>query len=442
MTPNPPRTCKAPERLSVCMLIPDDISLPSGAVKHHALQLASRLRRLGDEVKILALGSKEVDDPDVCALSGGIDVGARWFGRPLGLLVSPLKIWRYFRDNRFDVVHVHEPLTPVLATWATYLAPRLPRLCTFHTQGGNGPSYLETAERLLAAVQLPWFDRAIAVSRPVARHAAALWKRPLRLIPNGVRTDIFRPRSSDEPDDEPLRLLFVGRPGDERKGFSVLLEAYQRLLTAGVEATLEVVGEVGHEPLPPRLRGLTYHGALQLGGLLEQYQRASVVVAPSTSHEVFGSVLLEAMACGKPIVCSSAEGSRELVHSDGAMLVEPRNPAVLAHALTLLARAPTRRQRMGRSNRSAALAFDWYALVPQIRDEYVAAIEDRQFDRCRARGLPVAVAIAPPSSAHSTARASDGGSLQGARRREAGVLSRGALRLLGSRTKPSSPAWM
>ena len=396
------------------MLIPEDISQSGGTLKHHALQLAACLKQLGDDVKVLALGSGELDDPDVCALSGGFDVGARWFGRPLGLLVSPLKIWRYFRDNRFDVVHVHEPLTPPLATWSTYLAPRLPRLCTFHAQAGDGPRYLEAAQRLLAAVQLPLFDRAIAVSKPAARHAVRLWKRPLRVIPSGVRTDVFRPEPSACEPDGPLRLLFVGRPSDERKGFPVLLEAYQRLLDLGVEVTLDVVGELGDGPPPPRLRGITYHGVLRLGGLLEQYQRANIVVAPSTGHEVFGSVLLEAMACGKPIVCSTAEANRELVQSHGAVLVEPRNAPVLAHAITLLGRAPMRRQRMGRSNRRAALAFDWQALAPQIRDEYVAAIEDRQFDRCRAHGLPVAVAVGKPGRSPAPPPPSERGSQRGA----------------------------
>jgi len=135
--------------------------------------------------------------------------------------------------------------------------------------------------------------------------------------------------------------------GDPRKGLRHLLVAYDQLRARGVAATLDIVGELGGATPPSPRHGLTYHGPLHLADLLAHYRACDVFVAPSTGQESFGIVLLEAMACGRPVVCSDIEGYRRTVDPQGALLLPPGDADALAQGLAELAGQPARRQRMG-----------------------------------------------------------------------------------------------
>ena len=373
----------ASKPLRICMLVPYDIT-ERGGVKHHAIELSDALRRLGDEVIMLAASSVEIDEPLLRGLPGIVNVRSNGSDNRMGLLVSPPAIWRFFRRHRFDVVHVHEPQLPLLPYWAAYLAPSLPRICTFHSYAEAPPPRLTRAAKLWAMLQVPFYDRGIAVSEPAARYAGLSWKRPVCVIPNGVSTEMFCPPPERARADGPLRLLFVGRLSDERKGLSHLLEAYRQLRASGLDVALDLVGENAGAAPPPALPGLSYHGSLPLPELVQRYQHADIVIAPSTGQESFGIVLLEAMACGKPLVCSAIEGYLQVADPSGAIIVQPADGGAIARAVQELGADPARRAQMGRLNRRVALGYDWSALAPRIRNEYLAAVAARQGRRAPA----------------------------------------------------------
>src|SRR5262249_30081250 len=140
------------------------------------------------------------------------------------------------------------------------------------------------------------------------------------------------------------RLLFVGHWRDPRKGLPVLLDAWSRL-----DAALHVVGSG-----PGRHPGVTYHGAISdEAQLAEHYRSCDLFVAPSMGRESFGIVLLEAMACGKAIVCSDIDGYRAVVPPEGAVLVKPGDAAALATAIEELLANPQKLRQMGDANRRA-----------------------------------------------------------------------------------------
>lgn len=358
--------------MRVGMVVPYDLS-ESGGVKHHAMELARTLRRRGDDVTILGPAKSPLSEPGVVGFRGVANIVSNGSNNALGVFVSPWGVWNLFRRRRFDIVHIHEPLLPSLNYWSVLATPRTPHVATFHALGESHSWRLRTAAVAVSALQFPFIHRGIAVSPAAAAYAASTWNRPLEVIPNGVRTDVFRPRVS--PAGAALKLLFVGRISDERKGLRYLLDAYRQLRAAGRNVELSVVGDNTSGPDLPSLPGMTYHGSLPLPELVEQYQRCDVFVAPSTGQESFGIVLLEAMACGKAIICSDIMGYRWSAASEGTLLVPPRGVTELVSAIERLIQDRQRAQRMGERNRVYALRYDWERIACDVREQYLQTIE-------------------------------------------------------------------
>ena len=367
-----------PERLRVGIVVAYDLSEPGG-VKHHTLELARALRARGDDVTVIGPASAPVEG--VVRFRGIANIVSNGSDNRLGLFVSPWRVWRYFQRNRFDVLHLHEPLLPSLPYWATWASGRTPRVATFHAFGEHRSALLRVASRGFSALQFPFIHRGIAVSPAAASYASSTWSKPLQIVPNGVRTDLFQPapRSAGKP----LRLLFVGRISDERKGFRYLVEAFSEARRAGLEVELSVVGE-NAGTAPPIVPGMTYHGVVSRSRLIEEYQRCDVFVAPSTGQESFGIVLLEAMACGKTVICSDIPGYRSTVAGARAFMVRPKNVEDLAGAIRLLSAMRGDLETMGEHNRSHASAYDWSRVAEVVRGEYLHALASGSRGRARA----------------------------------------------------------
>jgi phosphatidylinositol alpha-mannosyltransferase len=381
--------------LNVCVVCTYDIA-EDGGVKHHAFAVANALRRRGDKVSVVGPSTRALHEPDVYGFGGVMNFQANGSGNAFGILVNPFKLRRFFAEHRFDVIHVHEPLNPAMGYWASWLAPRTPHVATFHAFGERETLSLKLARAAIAPFVRPFYQRGIAVSEPAQTWAAPSWKRPLTIVPNGVSIKQFRPASRPHRDDGPLRLLFVGKLIDPRKGFRYLTEAYARLRARGVAVELDVVGDGGTGDGLPDLPGLAYHGSVPLARLVEMYRDCDVFVAPSTGQESFGLVLLEAMATARPIICSAIEGYKQVADAHGARRVPPRDSLAIEHAILELAGDPLLRWRMGVWNKNRAETFDWDHIAQRVRDEYVTAIDMVRRD---ARVLPATgtAPILPPA---------------------------------------------
>jgi glycosyltransferase involved in cell wall biosynthesis len=180
----------------------------------------------------------------------------------------------------------------------------------------------------------------------------------VHLLPHGVDLRRFNPRSQ-RPAEE-LRLLAVGRLV-EKKGFHVLLDAASRL---DIPFRLRIVGD---GPERERLAGMiethglgrsvTLEGAQTHDELPEAYAAADAVVVPSVrdssgDRDGLPNVVLEAMACARPVVASriSAVGCA-VTDGETGLLVPPGDAPALASALRRLAAAPVLRERLGRGGR-------------------------------------------------------------------------------------------
>jgi len=174
----------------------------------------------------------------------------------------------------------------------------------------------------------------------------------------GVDTEVFRP----DPADRGQYLLCVGRLDDPRKNVALLVEAYARLRRRIPDAPeLWLVG-----PEPPREalelireRGLSQvvrlQGPRKPADLPRLYQSALGFVL-SSDEEGLGIVLLEAMACGVPVVSTACGGPESVIeHGRTGLLTPPGDAEALAQALGQLVGDPALRLRMGEQGRKTCV---------------------------------------------------------------------------------------
>jgi phosphatidylinositol alpha-mannosyltransferase len=105
--------------------------------------------------------------------------------------------------------------------------------------------------------------------------------------------------------------------------------------------------------------------------LPEYYRTADIFCSPATGGESFGIVLLEAMACGKPVVASDIVGYASLLtHNEQGLLVEPADEEALAQALLTLLKDGSLRRKMGEKGLATAPRYSWSNVARQVLDYY------------------------------------------------------------------------
>jgi phosphatidyl-myo-inositol alpha-mannosyltransferase len=278
-------------------------------------------------------------------------------------------------EGRFDLVHVHAPMSPVLPLLTLRLA-RVPVVGTFHSVSSDLPY------RLFGELLRPLYrrvDRPLAVSTAARDYIQRHFPGPVEVLPNGVDLDRFRPPTRRETDGVPT-ILFVGR-FDPRKGLPELLDACALLVRLSVPFRLVVVGD---GPLRAQLERKS-RGALQghvhFAGrvghdrLPAYYAAADVFCSPARSGESFGLVLLEAMASGVPVVATSLPGYRTVLTPEReGIMVEPRDAVSLALALRRLLEDPTLRTCMGGRGIETARRYGWEHIVDRLEEIYASLV--------------------------------------------------------------------
>lgn len=191
----------------------------------------------------------------------------------------------------------------------------------------------------------------------------------VHVIPYGIDLERFSARKVVRTAGRPLRLLFVGRLV-QRKGLKYLLEALRFLPTGSVELTIvgrpvDDLAWLENSPVPIRLRE-----SVNFAQLLDAYREADVFVFPSLA-EGFGHVLLEAMACGLPIISTRRTAAPDLIRNGReGFVIEPGDSLQLAQAIEEFLRDPSRVLSMGEAARLRAEFFTW----PRFRAQLVQVV--------------------------------------------------------------------
>jgi len=370
--------------MKVGIVVPYSWSFGGGVVDHAVAQ-ARALEAIGIETRLLIgndppgsfsrilhprQGRPGPPPPNVIPLGRSVIVPGN--GALSNLVLSPHalpQMRRALAREVFDLIHVHEPLAPMLSPAALALWDG-PAVATFHAAGAS--SWRSLAEPLWGFL-LGRIDVKVAVSEQARLAAAVYWPGDYEVIPNGVEI----PEGID-PGERADRIVFAGRH-DPRKGLPVLLRAWPRLRGSGIRLRV-----LGADPLAVRLllarlrmseEGIDILGFVDDEALTQELAAAKLLVAPSLGNESFGMTITRAFACAAPVVASDIPGYREVVTEETGALVPPDDADALVETIAaLLADEPARVERGRAARKRAESEYAWPLLARRLADCYAGVL--------------------------------------------------------------------
>ncbi|MDN4480747.1 glycosyltransferase family 4 protein [Demequina muriae] len=334
--------------MKIAMVLDDSIDRPDG-VQQYVLTLGAYFERQGHEVHYVCSDATR-DDITVHSLARNVGVTFNGNGLRIPLPTSRAALREFLEAQRYDVIHVQIPHSPLFAARVVDEARRVQArtvriVGTFHILPAGTVS--AAATRLLGLLlrrNLLRFDAFCAVSAPAAEFARRSFGIEARVIPCSIDTSLFADAQRTPRADDRLVVAFLGRLVD-RKGVLELIAALAAL-PEPMRARLDVhIG--GKGPLRDRVAAAIEAAGLgdivTLVGFVSEedkpafYAEADIAVFPATGGESFGIVLIEAMASGAGVVIGGDNpGYLSVLGDRSEVSVNPRDTAAFAASLARL----------------------------------------------------------------------------------------------------------
>ena len=327
-----------------------------GGLERYAFEMARGAARAGMQVDVITSGSSRKigrEQNEDGMIIHRLPVQFKIRDTPLSLRWF-FDIRRMVRALDPDIVNVHMPV-PFLADLAALATRRAPVIVTYHCGSMQGQGFALNSliglyERWVLPLTLRKASRIICTSEHVRQNFLRRYLEKSTTINPGVDLSVFTQRTGAPQDGS---VVFVGDFRTGLKGINYLREAVRMI----PQATLHVVGR-GAPVESPRT---VYHGQLRGRKLVARIQDSQVLVLPSDWPEAFGMVLLEAMACGVPVIGTSIGGIPEIIrdHEDG-LLVPPGDARALADAISYIINNPDKAEEFAdRAYKKVVAAYCW-----------------------------------------------------------------------------------
>ena len=381
--------------MKVGLVCPYDWSTPGG-VQAHIRDLAEQLQLFGHEVSVLAPADPEAELPEYL-VPAGRSLGLPYNGSVARIALGPrpaARVRRWIREGGFDVLHLHEPMSPSVTLLACYAALG-PIVGTFHMSAERSRAYSAAAPYLDGPMDK--IRARIAVSDRARETLVENVGGDAVLIPNGVTVSHYAGVAPlpGHSRGSGTRIGFLGRIDEPRKGLSVLLQALPRIQQAIPDVRLLVAGpgdpEEAFGSVPDHVRErIEYLGLVSEADKSALLSSVDVYVAPNTGGESFGIILLEAMAAGSTVCASDIEAFR-LVLQDGVAgrLTPVGDAGALADALIDLLGDPVARDALANEASAVVQQYDWPRIAARIEAVYETVITPGQPVVEDSRGQPL-----------------------------------------------------
>tara|TARA_B100001996_G_scaffold381950_1_gene372531 strand:- start:4729 stop:5835 length:1107 start_codon:yes stop_codon:yes gene_type:complete len=297
--------------LKVAIFCPYDFSFPGG-VQTQSIDLAESLSLKGHDVTVIApLSSKNIhNNNQIKFLDLGIPLQINFLGSKSRISINffkILKIINYIKKNNFEIIHLNEPLSPTFLPIIFFLR-KFSIIGTFHAYGDKKHFWYSNFKWFLKFF-LNKINIKICVSKSSQKYINNYFDFSSQIIPNGIllskynKTKIIPKelRNSDK------KILFVGRFEEKRKGFNILLEAFDKLSGEIKNLQLVVIGSGDPKKIKKDILSKNIHfiGHVEQNDLNAFYNNVDIICLPSLENESFGVIILEAMASGKILALSN-----------------------------------------------------------------------------------------------------------------------------------------
>jgi len=345
-----------------------------GGVQFHVRDLAEHLIRLGHQVSVLAPAEDDTPLPPY-VVPAGRAVPVPYNGSVARLnfgFLSASRVRRWLREGGFEVLHIHEPVTPSLSLLACWAATG-PIVATFHTS--NPRSRAMIAAEPLMQPALEKISARIAVSEYARRTLVEHFGGDAVVIPNGVDVRFFAD-AEPRPEWGGGTIGFVGRINEPRKGLPTLLEALPLIMAERPGVRLLVAGKGDEEEavkgVPREVRE-----RIEFLGMVSDQEKAALLrsvdlyVAPNTGGESFGIILVEAMSAGAPVLATDLDAFRQVLDGGAAGELFPvGDAAALARSALRLLADPARREALREAETRHVRRFDWGTVAADVLSVY------------------------------------------------------------------------
>ena len=365
--------------MKIAIFNPYNVSMPGG-VQDHVRAQASELKRRGHKVTIITPRPRKFEDKlpeDTVFIGVSARVKAQSSTVDISAAIDQEEIDDFFKSNKFDVVHFHEPVVPFVGRQLIASCP-YPTVATLHAalpETGIG--------RTLGSIT-PYFRSVIQHVDVLTRVSPAAGEYLSELIqgvevfdvPNGVNIKDFKPSKKRDKNT----IVYIGRL-EKRKGPKYLLLAVSQLVKKIPELKLIIAGDgPDRDKLEELAEDLELKNVEFLGYVSDQEKRdllsrATVACYPAIYGESFGIVLLEAMATGTPIVAGDNPGYSSVLRETGLLsLVNPHVTREFSRRLELFLTDKTIQNLMGEWGLKYVKQFDYSRVVDDYEKVYKYAI--------------------------------------------------------------------
>lgn len=377
--------------MKIALVTPYDWSYPGG-VREHVRHLSEQLKLMGQDVRILAPASRNKgQDLEENVYKMGWTTPLPINGSLARISLNPYlgrMVRAVLQRERFDVIHIHEPLVPGL-NLAVLRFSRALNVGTFHAfalPGVTSTPYLAYASA--QPFLRPYFNRLsgrIAVSSAAYNFASHYFPSDYRIIPNGIKLERFQQKVYPLPElkDGKLNILFVGR-FEKRKGAKYLLRAIPLIRERYPDTRFIFVGEgslrAGFQRFVERhgWQDVLFTGFVSDEELPRYFASADVFCAPATGGESMGIILLEAMAAGVPVVASNIEGYATVInHAENGLLATPRDSAELAATIGQVLKYEKLRQHLIETGLKSSQQYAWPFVAHNVLNYYNELLDTR-----------------------------------------------------------------
>jgi glycosyltransferase involved in cell wall biosynthesis len=360
---------------------------PEEGIGYHVYNLSKKLIEKGHSVTVVTRGFIKTEN----TIFDGIKIIKVPFVPlyPFHILIHSFFINKLFKvlEYEYDVLHIHLPLTPSVNT-------HLPILTTIHSSLVEDVLHFEfnnfkslTTKVLTKYISFPLISKIIkkssintTVSKSVANELKVHYGLDnIPIVGNAVDEKLFKPSKTKEGN----YILYVGRLG-YRKGLFDLIDVAERICNKYSIKFLIVGKGDEYRRLNDQIKErnledkIIFCGHKNTNDLISIYQKSTIFISPSR-YESGPLTLLEAMACGKPVIATEVGIAREcIVNYENGILVKPKSVDLMVNAISYLLDNEDQRYRLGKNARKTILDnYNWNLVADKVEKYYNNIIIDR-----------------------------------------------------------------